>query len=106
MVGFFKCRIHPGSLVQMIHKHTESSRKNPGVTLIHAKLAYNLRQVVIVEDASCHSPPRVKHGHIPSELHPILFLLYLVPLFLDNHRRSRYYYEEHEEQYARLQAGR
>jgi hypothetical protein len=76
------------------------------MTLIHAKLAYNLRQVVIVEDASCHSPPRVKHGHVPSELHSILFFLYLFPLFLNYHRRSRYYYEEHEEQYARLQAGR
>jgi hypothetical protein len=89
----------------MIHKYTESSRKNPGVTLIDAKLAYNLRQVVIVEDASCHSPPRVKHGHVPSELHPILFLLYHFPLFLDNHRRSRDYYEEYKEQYTRLQAG-
>jgi hypothetical protein len=76
------------------------------VTLIHAKLAYNLRQVVVVEDASCHSPPRVKHGHVPSELYSILFFLYLFPLFLNYHRRSRYYYEEHEEQYARLQAGR
>jgi hypothetical protein len=36
----------------MIHKYTKSSRKNAGMTLIHVKLAYNLRQVVVVKDAS------------------------------------------------------